>query len=309
MDLRQLRTFQAVAELGSVSRAADRLRIAQPALSRQIKMLEHELRAELFVRDGRGMQLTAAGQHLLERTGGLLRQIEQVRDDLRSFTGVPTGRVAIGLVPTVSRVLSARIARAVIERLPGVSLRLLESYSGHLVEWLHKGEVDLAVLYAPSEELHVEAEPLGRDRLVAVGAKGAGLAGQRSVPLSWLAERPLALPSRSHGLRAIIERAAEAKGLPVEVAIEADSFRVLTEIVELGLGFAVLPLSAIRPEIAQARLETAPIVDPPLTRQLITARPIGSRPSVATTAIAEILREETRAAVAEGTWDLELQVG
>ena len=104
MDLKQLRTFRAVAELGSLSKAADRLRSAQPALSRHIKLLEHELRVELFVRNGRGMLLTSAGRMLLDRTTGLIRQIEQVRDDLQSANGSPSGRVILGLVPTVSAV-------------------------------------------------------------------------------------------------------------------------------------------------------------------------------------------------------------
>ncbi|MFC7555479.1 LysR family transcriptional regulator [Pseudoroseomonas wenyumeiae] len=81
-----MRTFKAVAELGSLSKASDRLRIAQPALSRHIKLLEHELRTELFIRNGRGMQLTSAGCMLLERTAGLVRQMEQVRDDIQSFS-------------------------------------------------------------------------------------------------------------------------------------------------------------------------------------------------------------------------------
>src|SRR3982074_1030418 len=111
MDLKQLRTFRAVAELGSLSKAADRLRAAQPALSRHIKLLEHELRVELFIRNGRGMLLTNAGRMLLDRTTGLVRQIEQVRDDIQSASGSPSGRVILGPVPTVSAVLSGRFAR------------------------------------------------------------------------------------------------------------------------------------------------------------------------------------------------------
>jgi LysR family transcriptional regulator, nitrogen assimilation regulatory protein len=113
MDLKQLLTFRAVAELGSLSKAADRLRVAQPALSRHIKLLEHELRAELFIRNGHGRLLTNAGGMLLDRTMGLVRQIEQVRDDIQSVIGSPSGRVILGLVPTVSAVLSGRFARRV----------------------------------------------------------------------------------------------------------------------------------------------------------------------------------------------------
>nr|WP_271567116.1 LysR family transcriptional regulator [Bradyrhizobium sp. CCBAU 11386] len=102
MDFRQLRTFSCVAELGSLSKASDTLRVAQPALSRQIKLLEHELRVELFTRNGRGMVLTEAGRLLLARTSGIVRQIDQIRDDIQSAKGPPSGQVVLGLVPTVS---------------------------------------------------------------------------------------------------------------------------------------------------------------------------------------------------------------
>ena len=155
MDIRQLRTFSCVAELGSLSKASDTLRVAQPALSRQIKLLEHELRAELFTRNGRGMVLTEAGRLLLARTAGIVRQIDQIRDDIQSSGGPPSGRVVLGLVPTVSCVISARLARRTVESYPGISLCIVESYSGHLIEWLHRGQMDLAVIYGPSVDLHL----------------------------------------------------------------------------------------------------------------------------------------------------------
>jgi DNA-binding transcriptional LysR family regulator len=143
MDLRQLRTFQAVAEFGSLSKASDRLHVAEPALSRQIKLLEHDLQTKLFNRNGRGMMLTDGGHLLLKKIGGLLRQIDQVKDDLLSLTGTPSGTVALGIVPTASCVLAGRLAQRVATELPKVALRLVESYGGHLVEWLHRSEIDL----------------------------------------------------------------------------------------------------------------------------------------------------------------------
>jgi LysR family transcriptional regulator, nitrogen assimilation regulatory protein len=304
MDLRQLRTFRSVAELGSLSKASDRLRVAQPALSRQIKLLEHELRIELFTRNGRGMQLTAAGQLLLERTTGLVRQIEQVRDDLQSVGGSPSGRVVLGLVPTVSCVLSARFARRIIETLPDVSLVIVESYGGHLVEWLHRGEMDLAIIYGPSVDLHLAVETLGRDSMVAVGPRGSGLAERREVDIGWLAEQKLVLPSHSHGLRELIERAAARKRLPLKILMEADSFRVLTSLVEQGIGFTLLPPSAVRNEVLEGRLETAEIAKPAMTRELILASPADRRPSVATSTISTMIRNEIQGLVEEGLWDI-----
>lgn len=308
MDLRQLRTFQSVAELGSLSKASDRLRIAQPALSRQIKLLEHELRIELFTRNGRGMVLTSAGQLLLDRTSGLVRQIEQVRDDLQSVNGTPSGHVVLGLVPTVSCVLAAGFARRIVERFPDISLRIVESYGGHLVEWLHRGEMDLAIIYGPSVDLHLAVQTLGRDDVVAVGPRGCGLAQRKQVDIGWLAEQKLVLPSNSHGLRAMIEKAAARKNLSLNVSVEADSFRILTSFVEEGLGFTVLPPSAIRHEIAQGRLEAAPIVKPALTRELILAAPADRPPSIATATISALIRKEIQGLVDDGLWNIRMTV-
>ncbi|WP_315836032.1 LysR family transcriptional regulator [Bradyrhizobium prioriisuperbiae] len=306
MDLRQLRTFRSVAELGSLSKASDRLRVAQPALSRHIKLLEHELRVELFTRNGRGMILTSAGQMLLDRTSGVVRQIEQVRDDLQSIKGTPSGNVVLGLVPTVSCVLSAGFARRIVERFPDISLRIVESYGGHLVEWLHRGEMDLAIIYGPSTDLHLSVQTLGRDDLVAVGPHGCGLAQRKQVDIGWLAAQKLVLPSNSHGLRVLIEKAAARKSLSLNVSVEADSFRVLTSFVEEGLGFTVLPQSAVRTEVAQGRLEIADIVKPTLSRELILAAPADRPPSIATASISSLIRKEIQSLADDGLWNIRL---
>ena len=280
MDIRQLRTFSCVAELGSLSKASDTLRVAQPALSRQIKLLEHELRAELFTRNGRGMVLTDAGRLLLARTAGIVRQIDQVRDEIQSAGGPPSGRVVLGLVPTVSCVISARLARRTVDRYPGISLCIVESYSGHLMEWLHRGEMDLALIY--------------------------GLSQKKQVDIGWLLKQTLVLPSHSHGLRALIEQAAAKKKLKLDVKLEADSFRVLTSLVEEGLGYTLLPPSSVRSEVASGRLETAAIAKPAPMRELTLASPIDHPGSTATTLVTELLRDELTACREEGLWDIRL---
>ena len=306
MDLRQLRTFSCVAELGSLSKASDTLRVAQPALSRQIKLLEHELRAELFTRNGRGMVLTDAGRLLLARTAGIVRQIDQVRDEIQSAGGPPSGRVVLGLVPTVSCVISARLARRTVDRYPGISLCIVESYSGHLMEWLHRGEMDLALIYGPSSDLHLTVQSLGRDTIVAVGPRGSGLAQKKQVDIGWLLRQRLVLPSHSHGLRALIEHAAAKKKLKLDVKLEADSFRVLTSLVEEGLGYTLLPPSSVRNEVAAGRLETAAIAKPAPMRELTLASPIDHPGSTAITLITELIRDELSACREDGLWDIKL---
>src|SRR5258705_118466 len=204
MDLKQLRTFRAVAELGSLSKAADRLRAAQPALSRHIKLLEHELRVELFVRNGRGMLLTSAGRMLLDRTTGLIRQIEQVSDDLK-----------------------------------------------------------------------------------------------------WLVKQKLILPSISHGLRALLEKALAREKLKLDAMIEVDSYRAQISLMEEGLGYTLLPPSAIRTEVAAKRLEMA-AVSPSVSRELILASPIAPPPSIATTTIATLIVSEIQQLSKEGLWKINM---
>ena len=306
MDIRQLRTFSCVAELGSLSKASDTLRVAQPALSRQIKLLEHELRAELFTRNGRGMVLTDAGRLLLARTAGIVRQIDQVRDEIQSAGGPPSGRVVLGLVPTVSCVISARLARRTVDKYPGISLCIVESYSGHLMEWLHRGEMDLALIYGPSTDLHLTVQSLGRDPIVAVGPRGSGLAQRKQVDIGWLLKQRLVLPSHSHGLRALIEQAAAKKKLKLDVKLEADSFRVLTSLVEEGLGYTLLPPSSVRNEVADGRLEAAAIAKPAPMRELTLASPIDHPGSTAITLVSELLRDELIACREEGLWDIKL---
>jgi len=290
MDLKQLRTFRAVAELGSLSKAADRLRAAQPALSRHIKLLEHELRVELFVRNGRGMLLTSAGRMLLDRTTGLVRQIEQVRDDLQSAEGNPSGRVILGLVPTVSAVFSGRFARRVITEFPQISLRIVESYGGHLVEWLHRGEMDLAI---------------GREDVAVVGPPGSGLARKKQVDLKWLVKQNLIVPSISHGMRALLEKAVARERLTLKPMIEADSYRAQISLMEEGLGYTLLPPSAIRAELAARRLEMAALV-PSVSRELILASPIDRSTSIATTTISTLIMSEIEQLSKQGLWKIKM---
>lgn len=304
MDLRQLRTFHSVAELGSLSKASDQLHLAQPALSRHIKLLEHDLRTALFNRNGRGMVLTDAGRLLLARTTGLVRQMEQIRDDMVSLSGAPSGKVALGIVPTASAVLAGRVAQRVATELPNVALRLVESYGGHLVDWLHRSEIDLAIIYGQTEGLHLTLEPLASDELMIVGPAGSHLEGRGTESLSWLVNQRLVLPSKSHGLRQLIEHAAQAQGLQLTVMMEADSFRALIEIVERGGGYTVLPPSAIRRERSEKLLAAATLREPHVVRQLMLAWSTDRALSLASLAVRAVLKRETAAAAAEGIWSL-----
>ncbi|MBN8942899.1 MAG: LysR family transcriptional regulator [Rhizobiales bacterium] len=302
MDLKQLKTFIRVAETGSLSKASDRLRTAQPALSRQIKLLEAEIGTPLFIRYGRGMQLTEAGQELLARVAGLVHQLEKSVEDVRSLRTQPSGTVALGMMPTVSYVLAARLARRVATELSGISLRIVEGYAGHLVDWLHRGDVDATLLYGPSSDLHLRVTDLMFEELVLVGPPTCGLDPGKAVPVADLAGLELVLPSRPHGLRAVVETAAQKARIELAIRFEADSFRVLKDLVEAGLGYTVLPMSAIQREARAGLFRTAPLEKPKVVRQVILALPASRTDTRATRAVVDLAIDEIATMVAKGDW-------
>ena len=147
MDLRQLEYFVRVAELGSFTRAAVALGVAQPALSRQVRLLEVELRQNLLVRNGRGALPTEAGKLLLEHGRGILHQVERAREELGRIRGALAGRVAIGLPPSVAKVLAVPLIRECRKRMPEATLSISESLSLGMQESLVSGRLDIALLY------------------------------------------------------------------------------------------------------------------------------------------------------------------
>src|SRR5262245_48674920 len=147
MDLRQLRTFVSLAELGSLTRVSNKLRIAQPALSRQIRLLEEEIGVNLFVRHSRGMELTESGAELLKRAAGPLRQLELSVSEVRDLGSQVSGLVSLGLLPSVSGILAGHVAQVAAETLPHVLLRIAEGNARHLHEWLERGEIDAIIGY------------------------------------------------------------------------------------------------------------------------------------------------------------------
>jgi DNA-binding transcriptional LysR family regulator len=299
MNLQQLRTFRAVAELGSLSRAADRLHTVQPALSRHIKLLEHELKVILFSRTRRGMVLTDAGKSLLERTEGLIKQIEQLRADVQSAGGAPVGDVAIGVLSSISHVIAGRLAQRVLETLPGVNLRLVEGSSDDLVDRLHRGEMDIAILYRRTVDLHFRTEMLAHDEYMIVGRSDSDLAEGQAVRLEWLVGRDLVLPSL---IRSQLDGEAAKRNMSLTVRVEANSSRVLVELVKLGLGLTILPMAAVHADVRAGLLTAIPLRDPILKRSLMLAFANQVTPTLAAESVTRSIRDEFAALAAEGLW-------
>ena len=283
MDLRQLEYFVRVAELGSFTRAALALDVAQPALSRQVRLLEVELRQNLLTRHGRGAAPTEAGQVLLEHARGILHQVEHARDEMARLRGGLAGRVTLGLPPSVARALAVPLVQAFGQQLPEAQLSITEALSASMQEQLASGRLDIAVLYNAQPVPGLDIAPLARDELLLVQrapAAGAAADDARPVTLREVARLPLVIPSRPNAIRMHVEAQLAAAGCAPHVALEIDGVATILELVEGGAGSAILSRHALagaaRPEaFALRRIETqaGQLLHIPLYTALSALRP------------------------------------
>ena len=273
MDVPQLRTILHVAELGSLSKAADRLRIAQPALSRQVRLLEDELGIRLFDRHGRGMVVTEAGQEVLRHAQRIMQELDEIRATVADEDAPLRGHVSIGMPPTVSDILSVPLVSAFQAHHPEAKLRIVSAYTGYLLDWLHRGELDVAIMYETRPVRSLRMEPLLEEVLFLIGPPDADLRPDRPVSFAKVAALKLFLPSLGHGLRTILEQSAQIAGCRLEVPVEADSYSTLKNLVESGHGYTILPLAPIHRDVREGRLVYAPIEQPTPSRRLMLTFP------------------------------------
>ena len=309
MDIKQLKTFICVAETGSLSAASDRLRLAQPALSRQIKLLEHKTGAQLFHRTVKGMTLTESGEKLLSRVSGIIRQLEQALDEVRSSSESINGNVAIGLMPSINSVLAVRLIEKVKSELPQVTLRIVEGYSGHLIEWLHRGDLDISFLYGPAHDLHLRCTGLLYENIAIISAPGKLNHLGKEIQLSDISHLPIVLPSRPHGIRILVDNAVAKAGVKLNVEISGDAFEVLKSLVKTGNYHAFIPLSAVNEDIREGTLEARTFISPTIKRQLVLAMAPDRKNTRAAQATLKIITSEIEKMVGEGIWSAELDAG
>lgn len=273
MDLKQLEYFVHVAELGSFTRASGFLGVAQPALSRQVRALEVELRQSLFERTGRGVVLTEAGKRLLAHGRGILQQVERARQDMEDERGAASGHLAIGLPPSVSRVLTTPLVTAFRQRFPKATMTVVEGLSAYALEWLQIGRIDCAVVYNVTPSPAIDLLPVLDEALYLVSARGAG-APRVGAPLTLaaLADLPLVMPSRPHSLRMLLEAAMAAEGRRPHVGIEIESVPAILDLVQQHGLHGVLTLNGVRSHGHEDVFTVRPIVPAKGPAQLVTTQ-------------------------------------
>lgn len=252
MELRQLRYFVKVVEVGSISRAALDLDLVQSALSQQITRLEGELSTRLLKRSPQGVTPTEAGVAFFREAQLTLRHAEQaVRSAKQARL---TGTVSVGLAPTTAAVLGLPLMHAMRERYPDVRLHMVESMSGHLSDMLNARQLDLAVLFdSPiSASQHLQSArrwsvwPLVEEDIFLIAARPTRPAkSPQSLCMADLAQEPLILPTGPHGLRSTLNAAFARANVTPQVILEIDSLSMLMEAVKAGLGGTLQPWAAV----------------------------------------------------------------
>jgi LysR family nitrogen assimilation transcriptional regulator len=301
MEIRHLRSFVHVAELRSLTRAAAFLRISQPAISRQMRLLEAELRTTLFHRHGHGVTLTHAGELLFERCTALLTEFENLRQDIATpgrKARTVSGIVSVGVPISVSSMLAHPFLETCRNLYPGITLKLVEGFSSLINEWLLSGSIELAILYGPPSGNVVTHIPLLTEDLFAIGA---ATAENRSRPFFLpreLNRQRLILPHRPHPIR---ELALQA-GIRSTSVIEVDALGIMVELARTGIGYTILPAPAVSSDVAAGTVVRIPIRDPafswPVSLCYANWRPL----SPAAEAIFRMLRTEVASLVHQGRW-------
>lgn len=303
MDFKQLRAFLTVAETGNVTRAADILHLVQPAVSRQLRLLEEDIGVPLFERERHGMALTVAGKALLDYARRAMLELDRARVEIAgTASGTVTGLVTLGLLPSTIDMLSSPLVSAVSAAYPGIRVRIAMGYAGTLHRWLESGEVDAALLYGPERSADIQTTALIEEPLWVIGPRAAKLRSDRPVPLARLADGPVVLPSAPHGIRALVEHACAIGKVTLQISAETNALSVQRALVLGGHGLTILPPIAVADELRRNLLSGAPLADPALLRTIVLAlptnRPIGQHVRCAV----DLLAAQARLAVASGAW-------
>jgi LysR family nitrogen assimilation transcriptional regulator len=305
MELKELRNFMQVARAGSVSRAAAELRLAQPALSRQIRKFEHELGVPLFARHGRGVRLSVAGSLLLERAEAITQLVHQTSEEIKDDRSPQRSRVTLGVPPAAGRILIPRFAARFQAAWPQATLHMREGVSSSLQEWLIDKRIDIAMLHNPPHLESLDISPLLSERMWVIGPPASRLKTRRPRPryrMRDLGELPLILPNMAHANRRLVENAAVEHGVRLRIRIEADSVAFAKAMVENGLGFTILTYAAVQDELARGRLTIYPIERPALSTRVAIVTLRDSPLPKATQDASALLREVCRDLVRGKSW-------
>jgi LysR family transcriptional regulator, nitrogen assimilation regulatory protein len=294
MDTRRLRYFIAIVDRGNITRAAEALHLAQPALSQHVAALETDLGQKLLVRSRRGVEPTAAGRSLYRYAQGILRLEDAARHEIGNESAGPAGTVTIGLANySPASTLVVPILQAVRERYPRIVLRILETLTVIHSQAIKMGQIDAALIYDPGHLRGVRFEHLSTDDLYLVSARRLPVPGATAgqIAARHLGGLEFILPSRTHTIRTLTEQLLRQHDLELRVVAELENARPLIDAVGVGIGATVMPRPAAESLFGGDRFALRRIVEPSVSVSFALATPEDQPLSAAAEAVVELLRE------------------
>lgn len=303
MDIRQLRYFLDVASHENLSKAALHLHIAQPALSRSMRMLEEELGVRLFERHLRGVTLTPEGRELMDRAAFLVRSFDQVKTDIRANHLPANGTVIVGMTPNFALMVGAALTQHVLVQFPGAKLKIVEAYSPDLRDMLRERKIDIAVLSGdvPAPSQTIATEVLFEDQLCLVGRADDPVLDTPRITLAQMANLPLVMTGLlSAGVRNEVETMASKRRVALNVVVEVGSFALATQMILQGVGYTVYVASGVRDIAGQQMLKAVPVNGLWLRRSL--AWPIDRPLSRLSGKVLPLVRNHLLTMVKNGSW-------
>lgn len=295
MELRSLSYFVRIAELGSITRAAAHLRVAQPALTRQVQRLEEELGAALFTRVNRGVRLTEAGQRLLDSATRILRDVERTADEIRAHDAFPSGRIILGVTPTLCPALVPELFACMRRQFPNIELKVVHAGMVRLEEMLIDGRIDLALLSELSRSRLIVSTRLAEEEMVLVTRPGARAPG--IVSAAELRRTNLIL---GDGLRAAMDALLAGLGIELKVEVELNDHETIRLMVQQGVGASILPHASVAGECARGLVEAHRLTTSGIFRMLALGVAASRTSSVAREAVAQAVTKLVSDYAAEG---------
>jgi LysR family transcriptional regulator, nitrogen assimilation regulatory protein len=302
VDFKHLRAFLTVADTGNVTRAAEVLHQVQPAVSRQIMLLEQDIGAALFERERHGMVLTEAGRTLVDYARRAMLELDRARAEIGGAATGIGGLVTLGLLPSTIDILSGPLVSGLAATHPGIRIRVAMGYAGTLLQWLQSGEIDAALLYGAERSAGVQTRPLVEEPLWVIGPKAARLRRDKPMPLAKLIGRPLVLPSTPHGIRTLVDHACAVANVKLTIAAETNALSVQRSLVLGGHGLTILPPIAVADDIRAGQLSGTPLANPTIKRTIVLALPSGKATGPHVRCAVDLLIECAKAAVEGGAW-------
>lgn len=279
VNFKQLTYFLALAEHGSISAAASALNMAQPSLSENIAKLEKMLDVQLAIRGSRGIQMTEAGAALARRGGEILRDVNNLVEEIRSLTGEPRGPVSVGLPPSLSCLLSVPLLETIHSEYPGIRIHIAEAMSGDIIDWITNDRVDVGCVYECYDSIPYSYEPILTEELFLVtavdnwdGPIGPDGVALEPISAARLQELPLVLTSHNHGARKLQEKFARSIGIDLNVIAVIDSLPHIVEMVSRASAYTILSHGAVVNQVANGTLALVPIAEPTIRRTAYLVR-------------------------------------